>query len=370
MGGTRDARAVRASGRDRSGSGAFSGRSEKGPGPFTFSACAAGLPGLLPKCGAPAPGRHGPREHALWPSPGWRPRAAAPQEASGQQALPTRRGRSSALASAPSELCAAGLPTRRGQAPHAAPPPSRLAHPLVLAAGVLAALLLAGGLAWPAPAPAAVIVQFADPSLEAAVRLKLAIPAPSPITDTDMLGLTHLSAMDKGIRSLEGLQYARNLTFVNLTYNWIRDLGPLAGMAALSWILLANNSVSDLGPLGTLPALRELDLGSNRVEDVSPLEQCTNLWGVYLYKNWIWDISPLVNLPLMLRLDVRWNPLNREAYAVHIPSLLSKTRKPRPVAVLYGLKPYPVPEPHSLGLLGAGMSVVVARRLASLKVKR
>jgi len=304
MGGTRGARAGRASGRDRSGSGALSGRSEKGPGPFTCSPS------------GPAPSSAGPASRGQAPFPAVR-----------------KRGLTS----------------------------SRVRRPVALAAGVLAAILLAGGLAWPTPAHAAVIVQFADPNLEARVRLKLAIPAPSPITDTDMLRLTSLTASAQSIRRLDGLEYARNLDHLNIGNNQIRDLSPLAGLPVLRFLYGSLNVVSDISPLGTLPSLQNLALHGNRVEFIGPLAWCKSLRTLDLDRNWIRDISALMDLPRLSDVHLEGNPLNREAWMVHIPALRSR----RPVVLVWwSLAPYTVPEPGALGLVASGVLAAWIRRRA------
>jgi GNAT superfamily N-acetyltransferase len=64
------------------------------------------------------------------------------------------------------------------------------------------------------------------------------------------------------------------------------------------------------------------------------LSNLANLHSLYLPDNQVSDISPLANLNNLQELDLRLNPLNDEAYDVHIPAL-----KVRGVEVLFNPKP-------------------------------
>ena len=61
-------------------------------------------------------------------------------------------------------------------------------------------------------------VYFADANLKVAVESALGITNPTP---TDMLLLTTLSASARGIVDLTGIEYAANLTYLNLGRNVI-----------------------------------------------------------------------------------------------------------------------------------------------------
>jgi len=68
-------------------------------------------------------------------------------------------------------------------------------------------------------------------------------------TASDMLGLTNLYASWRGISDLTGLEYATNLTWLDLNHNQISDLSPLAGLTNLTQLGLWSNQISDLSPL-------------------------------------------------------------------------------------------------------------------------
>ncbi len=104
-----------------------------------------------------------------------------------------------------------------------------------------------------------------DPNLEAAIREELGIPESKDITIEDLEELSMLIATGKGIKNLDGLQYAINLEQIDLSGNEITDIAPL----------VSNSNSGGLGH-GDEVDLRNnyLDLseGSRAREDIDALE--------------------------------------------------------------------------------------------------
>jgi hypothetical protein len=160
--------------------------------------------------------------------------------------------------------------------------------PLVL---TLSGVLL--GTAW-AEEP----VHFADSALEAAVEKTLWISDPTP---SDMLGLTNLSCSNSDITSLAGLEYAKNLHDLSVMENSFTDLSPLAGLINL----------------------RHLNIQDNDIEDISALSGLINLQILNMEDLLVSDISPLLNLRSLSFLDLRSDPLEEDAYGIHIPQIIA-----------------------------------------------
>ncbi len=72
-----------------------------------------------------------------------------------------------------------------------------------------------------------------DPNLRQAVREALQLPADAPLTKEKMQELTHLEKQNNGIRNIQGLEFAQNLTNLNLGSNQIRDIRPLRNLVKL-----------------------------------------------------------------------------------------------------------------------------------------
>ena len=136
-------------------------------------------------------------------------------------------------------------------------------------------------------------VQFSDPGLEAAVREKLGIAPPTPVTDLDMLSLVELSAHIKNIVDLTGLEYAVNAEDLRLSKNAINDISTLSGLTKIERLHLYQNQISDLSPISELTGLWDLDLSNNHITDVSPLSGLPNLWLAKVSYNRLTSLSGL-----------------------------------------------------------------------------
>ncbi len=90
-------------------------------------------------------------------------------------------------------------------------------------------------------------VVIPDQALEAAIRERLRLGENSgDLTCTNMRSLSALRVNSGGITSLEGLQNAVNLTFLNFGKNNISDLSPLQNLTNLEQLLLYDNDISDV----------------------------------------------------------------------------------------------------------------------------
>ena len=150
-------------------------------------------------------------------------------------------------------------------------------------------------------------VYIPDANLRAAIAESLGKNANAPITVEDMEGLRRFSTMDREIRDLTGLQFATNLTHIDLRSNVISDLSPLAGLTNLELLWFADNDVSDLSPLQGLINLKLLHFSSNPISDLSPLTSLTKLEDLAFHElDLISDISLLTNFT-KLRVIRIWN---------------------------------------------------------------
>ena len=150
-------------------------------------------------------------------------------------------------------------------------------------------------------------VTFPDANLEAAVKKALRIADTDDILDTELQKLTRLTATNKGIVDLTGLEEAGELTDLDLGNNAIVNLGPLSNLVILEELDLADNQIVDLFPLEALTNLTDLDLDGNRIVDISSLSRLSNLETLDLTYNSVEDVTPLSGLMTLKRLYLRYN---------------------------------------------------------------
>ena len=171
-------------------------------------------------------------------------------------------------------------------------------------------------------------VEIPDSYLRQAVCNTLGKSVGSVITADDMLTITELSSDDlpyvespaedlkehnRGIESLDGLQYAENLTSLDLSENRISDLTPLAGLDHLTYLELDRNNIRDLSPLAGLTSLEHLNIYNNFLESTEPLSGLSNLEFLDMHyanrEGTAIDHTPLSSLTALTYLSVESNHL-------------------------------------------------------------
>lgn len=128
-------------------------------------------------------------------------------------------------------------------------------------------------------------------------------------------------AVTRGMKSIKGLEYAKNLKKLKLNENEISDISPLKNLTKLEYLEIQRNRIVDINPLKNLTNLKFLKLYNNLIEDITPLSNLTNLTGLDLHYNvtvegneshkiiskGITDISALKNLKKLEFLDISAN---------------------------------------------------------------
>jgi hypothetical protein len=151
-------------------------------------------------------------------------------------------------------------------------------------------------------------VKFPDPNLEAAIRTAINKPE-GAIYAADLEELKRLSAPEKNIKDIAGIEHCSNLQTLSLYSNQITDVSPLSKLTNLQWLGLSGNKITDVSPLSKLTNLQSLDLIGNKITDVSPLSKLTNLQDLYLFSNQITDVSPLSKLTNLQWLYLNYNQI-------------------------------------------------------------
>ena len=156
-------------------------------------------------------------------------------------------------------------------------------------------------------------VHIPDANLRAAIVEALGKTSDVLITAEEMATLTRLSANNRQVQHLRGIQFATELEHLYLYTNNISDVSPLAGLTQLTHLNLKSNNISDVSPLAELTQLTHLYLDGNNISDVSPIAGLTHLGVLGLDGNNISDISPLAGLTQLQWLYIRGDINNRLA---------------------------------------------------------
>ena len=103
-----------------------------------------------------------------------------------------------------------------------------------------------------------------------------------------------------GLVSLEGIQYLTNLVDLRFPNNQVNDLSPLQNLTNLEILVFGDwtggNLVSDLTPLQNLSNLLQLAFANNQVTTLTPLQNLTSLQVLDFGHNQVTSLTPLQNL--------------------------------------------------------------------------
>ena len=147
-------------------------------------------------------------------------------------------------------------------------------------------------------------VHFPDSNLRAAIAEALGKSINASITAEEMKRFTMLNVSERGIRDLTGLQFATNLNRLELAWNQVSDLSPIAGLKSLTRLVLFEHLITDVTALKDLTNLTTLAVHLSQVSDLSPLSGLTKLESMVFGGSKISDLTPLAGLSSLKRLDL------------------------------------------------------------------
>ncbi|NLD47272.1 MAG: hypothetical protein GX660_08735, partial [Clostridiaceae bacterium] len=210
-----------------------------------------------------------------------------------------------------------------------------------------------------------VTVSFKDKNLESAVREQIKVQK-GDIFKSDVNSVEMLIIPGRSISSLDGLEYFENLTYLDISNNFVTDLAPLRKLNKITSLFMNGNSISDDSPVSAvfknlkrrdfeltprfydssleaevrnatgkkagelslndlskitklkleekkisnlhgmqyLFNLKELDLSNNDIETIEPLENLLKLEKLSISNNSVKNIEPLGNLMNLEYLDL------------------------------------------------------------------
>jgi len=122
------------------------------------------------------------------------------------------------------------------------------------------------------------LVFIRDEALEKAIRAEIGKPL-GFLTEADLAEVVELDARSLGIQDISGIEYCKNLAWLDLDTNQISNLRPLEQLgrpespfeSPLVYLNLDGNVVTDITPLAGLLNLKQLSLFNNQVSDIGAL---------------------------------------------------------------------------------------------------
>jgi len=152
---------------------------------------------------------------------------------------------------------------------------------------------------------------FLDSGLEEVVRLTLD-KSGGDITQSDLDSLTSLSTeylWDIQIYDLTGLEYCTNLTSLDVSWEKISDISPIANLNKLTSLSIRVNPEIDLTPIEGLNNLTYLNLEGGQITDISLLANLDSLKILNVRVTAETDLSPLSGLTSLVTLGLGQNDI-------------------------------------------------------------
>ncbi len=165
------------------------------------------------------------------------------------------------------------------------------------------------------------VVDIPDANLRAAIAEALNKAQGDVITRSEMETLVELRASGSGITDLRGIEFAINLTRLNLYNNTISDISAVANLTNLTSLTLSNNTISDISSVANLTNLTWLNLYNNTISDISAVANLTNLTSLNLSNNSVSDILAVANLTNLTSLNLSNNNVSDISAVANLTNL-------------------------------------------------
>lgn len=172
--------------------------------------------------------------------------------------------------------------------------------------------------------PIKIVAEIPDLALEARIRQEIDKPE-GPIYNTDLENIRYLDIQggwDYKISDLTGLEYCVNMNYLNISYNELTNISPIARMKNLETLHMTYNNLSNLNSLRGLTKLRILNASINNLTDISSLEYLTTIEDLDLSSNKnIADFTPIAHLTKMVSLNLGYSDFTDSTLLAGMASL-------------------------------------------------
>ena len=165
-------------------------------------------------------------------------------------------------------------------------------------------------------------VSIPDPGLNAAIRDALQKPA-GPLAAQDLLNLTSLLAGHRNIRSVEGLEAARNLRILDLDGNSLTNFPIADALTNLTILDLFGNNLDAFVLTNALPNLTILDIAFNSLTQCSIPAGLRKLDTLFLESNALANLYLPGDLTVLRQLDLSGNQLTELTLPPDVTKLTS-----------------------------------------------
>lgn len=162
-----------------------------------------------------------------------------------------------------------------------------------------------------------IINEFSDKVTDEWLKIRLIeILGKDDSGEPDLSKASEITTLDlsKGyIRDLNGLQHFTNLKELNLADNEVQDLSPLAGLTKLETLNVSGQFISNLYPISELKNLTALDISENEITTLSSLGHLEKLKILNATDNRLTVINSLSTLKSLEKISLSNNPLSEGA---------------------------------------------------------
>lgn len=174
-------------------------------------------------------------------------------------------------------------------------------------------------------------VNIPDENLRKALLEILNKEADDTITQYNLMKITrYVDLKGKGIKNLEGLQYAKFILGLDLSNNEIEDISKLSQLIYLNYLDLRKNKISNIKSLEKLKYLSNLYLSNNEIEDIEPLKDLTMMTEIKINNNKVKSLDAVSKMKRIRVLDLDNNSigdlsiLNNKRFLSKISALSQK----------------------------------------------
>lgn len=166
-------------------------------------------------------------------------------------------------------------------------------------------------------------VEIEDANLKKAILNELKLDPAHELTKTDMLKLKNFEIKNMGIKSLAGLEYAKNLRMLDLTGSSVSDLSAIKGLKGLKYLTLAGNNISDKNAedLAEMTQLLSLNLDHTSITNIDFVKGMSKLRSLYVSYTDVADLTPVIGLNSLKILYFNYTKVTSLKFLYDCPSL-------------------------------------------------